>query len=281
MKVYLAGKIAKNDWRGSVVREVASGSADPIPDVFQEQPMSFDGFRSRSQHVCTGPFFIRCDHGCYHGRTAHGMGANDRGCYDDRVRNDQVVALCLDAIRRSDVVFTWFGDDADGSYGTLFELGYARALGVPVWVAGTQPLADQWFVHTAVDRTLWNATDPRSALRWYLENSAVLPQSLDAYLKDASADPEVIAARKLFTEFGPAGVRVAIPRHIRSAVWDKTGGTCWYCKKPINPYDDFQVDHVIPVAKGGANRIDNLVPCCQACNASKRDRQLTPGNAWK
>lgn len=33
-------------------------------------------------------------------------------------------------------------------------------------------------------------------------------------------------------------------------------------------------DHVVPRAKGGANRLGNLVPACRTCNGKKRDDDL-------
>jgi 5-methylcytosine-specific restriction endonuclease McrA len=40
---------------------------------------------------------------------------------------------------------------------------------------------------------------------------------------------------------------------------------CVYCgqPKPLGP------DHVIPLARGGSNSIDNIVPACRSCNSSK------------
>jgi nucleoside 2-deoxyribosyltransferase len=273
MKIYLAGKIAPHDWRWRVVRD--AGTAHELNEGgFGDQPLTLDGGRFR-HHRCTGPFFLWKQHGSAHGPGTHGVGANTMDWNGYAPSNADVVSVCLDAIRRSDVVFAWFGrDGAKGAYGTVFEIGYAKALGTPVWIAGDTPLPDQWFAYTAADRTLWGVADPIDALIWYLEHSEHLPQGADVYMRQAADDPEAVKARRLFAEFGPPGVRVPIPRHVRSAVWAKTGGTCWYCKRPTNPYDDFEVDHVMPVSKGGANRIDNLVPCCKACNASKRDTIL-------
>src|SRR5690348_1238381 len=58
-------------------------------------------------------------------------------------------------------------------------------------------------------------------------------------------------------------------RRLRAAVWDKTGGLCWYCGNPTNPYRDFSVDHFVPVKNGGAHLISNLVPSCRRCNGLK------------
>ena len=36
-----------------------------------------------------------------------------------------------------------------------------------------------------------------------------------------------------------------------------------------------QVDHVIPLTRGGTHSIGNLVPACRSCNASKNDKTIT------
>lgn len=57
------------------------------------------------------------------------------------------------------------------------------------------------------------------------------------------------------------------------AVWDKTGGLCWWCKKPLqrknSGHDFFHVDHVIGIRHGGTNSIENLVPSCAECNHAR------------
>ena len=44
------------------------------------------------------------------------------------------------------------------------------------------------------------------------------------------------------------------------------GKVCTYCGSDD---DHMCVDHVTPMAKGGPNTRDNLVPSCRTCNASK------------
>ncbi len=275
MRIYLAGKIKPHDWREELVGYRVSSSYYDFQDNgrFVEAPMIKSG-KKDDRHFVTGPFFLDYEHGSYHGKDSHGVGANR--VHWDAPTNTEVVSLCLDAIVRSNVVFAWlgFGDGPDEgagtAYGTIFELGYAKALGIPVWIAGDEAIKSQWFTHTAADRCLWGAPDPVSALMWFLDHSESIPQSCDITMRPTATDSESAKSRRLAVEFGPPGKRVNIPSHIRAAVWNKTGGNCWYCKKPTTPYDDFQVDHVIPVSKGGVNRIDNLVPCCKSCNSTKR-----------
>ena len=45
---------------------------------------------------------------------------------------------------------------------------------------------------------------------------------------------------------------------------------CFICGKVIEP-DDFSVDHIVPVSKGGTNDLVNLVPVHRSCNQMKGD----------
>ncbi|MBN1120178.1 MAG: HNH endonuclease [Anaerolineae bacterium] len=49
---------------------------------------------------------------------------------------------------------------------------------------------------------------------------------------------------------------------------------CVYCGKPC---ETLTPDHVVPLARGGANVISNIVPACPACNQRKNAR--TPEEA--
>ena len=47
--------------------------------------------------------------------------------------------------------------------------------------------------------------------------------------------------------------------------------TCAYCVTRGSSHD-MTVDHVVPRSRGGSSAWENLVACCAACNARKRDR---------
>lgn len=52
--------------------------------------------------------------------------------------------------------------------------------------------------------------------------------------------------------------------------WDERGlYSCVYCSAPYS-----HADHKVPVASGGADVAENLVPACEACNLSKHARDL-------
>ncbi|MFI1913471.1 HNH endonuclease [Nocardia sp. NPDC020380] len=45
------------------------------------------------------------------------------------------------------------------------------------------------------------------------------------------------------------------------------GGRCWLCRAPYEA-----IDHVKPLAQGGAHCLSNLRPICSPCNLRKGDR---------
>jgi hypothetical protein len=76
----------------------------------------------------------------------------------------------------------------------------------------------------------------------------------------------------------------------KEAVWNKSGGICWYCgiqtkrmkiehvqigDETKGKYlNQFCSDHIIPLSRGGSNEIDNLVPSCRKCNSRKGIKTL-------
>lgn len=57
-------------------------------------------------------------------------------------------------------------------------------------------------------------------------------------------------------------------------MFNRFGGRCAYCGSD----DRIEVDHVIPISRGGRHAIGNLVPACIYCNRSKNDSLLIE---WK
>lgn len=44
---------------------------------------------------------------------------------------------------------------------------------------------------------------------------------------------------------------------------------CGLCKEPIDSFEEATVDHIIPRARGGSNRFDNLQLAHENCNSEK------------
>ena len=56
----------------------------------------------------------------------------------------------------------------------------------------------------------------------------------------------------------------------RNDVYERTHGKCALCGKFVR-FDQFTIDHIIPLEKGGTNELDNLQCTCRCCNAMKQD----------
>ena len=57
-------------------------------------------------------------------------------------------------------------------------------------------------------------------------------------------------------------------------LFQESNGECHYCHKRLGNKAQLIPDHIIPLAKGGSNTIDNIVLACSECNTIKGDRLL-------
>ncbi len=143
-RLYLAGKIGKNDWRHKLVpglngHDWADGSII-TPDF---------------EYV--GPFFRACRHGCFHGPNTHGA-FNGDGCTNsgdvpyspqDIVNNNNA------AMDSADLIFVYI--TTLDCFGTLVEIG--RATGhispprIVIAFAPEMPVEDFWYAGLQADKT--------------------------------------------------------------------------------------------------------------------------------
>ena len=149
-RLYLAGKIEKNCWRHSVV-----------PSLRGHAPSQ--GALITTDFTYTGPFFVSCDHGCYHGPATHGVrGAKASICCAEPLSHGGghrgVIARCLAGIRSSDLLFAYI--NARECYGTIAEIEHALYLKKHVVVAFAPGLAcrhhnEFWFVTERANEVLF------------------------------------------------------------------------------------------------------------------------------
>lgn len=65
--------------------------------------------------------------------------------------------------------------------------------------------------------------------------------------------------------------RIIIPKTIKQRVYEKCHGRCGICGAPVTP-GYWTLDHIMPLARGGSNEINNLQVACDDCNKLKSSR---------
>lgn len=143
--IYMAGKISRDDWRSFYVDTIWEWEQLYCWPVSQKAICGLD---------YTGPYFASEGHGATHGVSTHGLGlGNCRMDHDPRTvaGRTKVKDLCLRAIQKADLFFAWI--DSEDCYGTIAEIGYAKGIGKPVWIAAQGGWwSDLWFVYELADR---------------------------------------------------------------------------------------------------------------------------------
>ena len=77
---------------------------------------------------------------------------------------------------------------------------------------------------------------------------------------------------KLDTRYG----RQPIPRKLRHKVFQRDGYRCRECGASKDE-TSLEIDHIVPVARGGTNDIDNLQTLCRECNRMKHTDEWVGG----
>lgn len=89
-----------------------------------------------------------------------------------------------------------------------------------------------------------------------------------------ATDPDRVAWTRLCHSVrlrggNPAGLTLA--EYV--AVYVAFGGRCAYCSKSeAENGRRLDLDHVLPLSRGGTNVAGNVAPSCRSCNSSKRNR---------
>lgn len=98
-------------------------------------------------------------------------------------------------------------------------------------------------------------------LRYRTENAETIRERsiAGAYKNRVTGSPRV--------SFGPADWKWLLERY---------GNACAYCGQPFGPGRRACRDHVIPVQRGGAHTINNIVPTCYTCNNHKSCSPISP-----
>lgn len=79
--------------------------------------------------------------------------------------------------------------------------------------------------------------------------------------------------------------RVAVPVWVKDAIYHRDKGECRACKRRIDrsvrPEDKEFYDHIVPLARGGANDVTNLQLLCFDCNSSKSSQPVEASRLYR
>jgi hypothetical protein len=170
VKIYLAGKIYRNDWRHSIVDGL--GEVSPYPG---EWPILKEAIFATHDYV--GPYFLSLGHGQSHNKREYGHATEV--VPEGHGSTYEIVEACIDAIKQCDTLFAYI--QSRECFGTFCEIGYAVAAGKRTAVCYA-PLIDDhhdmWFLNRAVSRVEYDVTDPEEQLRkWYPQ---ILPPAIES-----------------------------------------------------------------------------------------------------
>lgn len=150
MKVYFAGKVTKNGWRQEIIDLRSEVNWALHWDDQSLETLIQNGIEVNDQVIYNGPYVFGCDHGCFHGDGNHGAGVQiEYECGgNEPMDEDTLFDLCKSLIDSSDYVFCYLDDLT--AYGTIFELGYAHAHQIPIFLCFSKQLSrkdvrDFWF----------------------------------------------------------------------------------------------------------------------------------------
>lgn len=85
-------------------------------------------------------------------------------------------------------------------------------------------------------------------------------------------------ARKLYMKEYSKKYKLDNHDSIIIELYSQQNGLCYYCREEL--YGQYDVDHVIPLSRGGSNGVDNLVIACAFCNRSKGNKLLEEWNGF-
>ena len=123
-------------------------------------------------------------------------------------------------------------------------------------------------IHRQQPSAKWR--DPEAIRRYHLAWAAANKDKLRRITKRSRTRcRHLIAAQSV--------IRRAIDKSSRPCTSDvaqliaRADGYCMYCGHRV---PKVELDHIVPIARGGLSVLENLMPCCRACNPSKGVRPV-------
>lgn len=124
---------------------------------------------------------------------------------------------------------------------------------------------------TEYDRLYYAKNQEKRAVqrkRWYKANPERVNHNRRRWI-EANVDKARLM-RRAITHRYRARKRAATGAHTGDDIrrqYVAQNGKCWWCDQELN--GSFDVDHLVPLSRGGSDAPENIVIACQYCNRSK------------
>ena len=164
----------------------------------------------------------------------------------EEVLDDPKVMLLRPDVFRSWVLFLCASKARDGILPKQRQLAYRVRLDDEVCAEHLRELIEVGLIDETEEGLMMHAWDKRQ------------------YISDLSTS----RVNKYRETRAKAGLTPTGYQKHRSVVLERDGGACRYCGST----EKLVLDHLLPVARGGDDSIENLITACKSCNAKKRDR---------
>lgn len=86
--------------------------------------------------------------------------------------------------------------------------------------------------------------------------------------------------KRIERETGEREKRKKFSNQERNFVYQKTDGHCYLCGEFVE-FDFFEIEHRIPISKGGTNDLSNLFCSCHCCSQILYQMEERYGNYWE
>lgn len=73
--------------------------------------------------------------------------------------------------------------------------------------------------------------------------------------------------------------QLAIDRSLLQSLWNRQGGSCYYCGKPVNRRE-WALDYKSPPHRDGTNAVSNMAVVCRSCRLHKGDKTESEYRQW-
>lgn len=100
---------------------------------------------------------------------------------------------------------------------------------------------------------------------YYAANTEKVKATVSAYRKANPEKKQHFENTRRARKAGNGGAHTLVERQDK---FDSIGNVCFYCGQD----GKLSIDHVLPLARGGTNDIENILPACKSCNSRKHTR---------